>query len=163
MKLRLLYAELPSNGGYSTVENPNRKKRSIRADSRFDHQPAIIARSHNKRLVLVDDAILVRTVYKRALDLKGFEILAAMSDGTEIVERIDSFDPKPDVILLDERMPRMSGVDACEIIHAKYPEIVMIFVSEDSSSNHKAMDAGAKAFLVKPVSISELADLINSS
>ena len=115
-----------------------------------------------KRLALVDDDLFVRSMFETVLASHGFDIVASMSDGSEIVESIDKMDPMPDIILLDERMPRMSGVEACKIIHAKHPLISIVFVTADESVTQRAKEAGARAFLFKPVSFSQLISLINS-
>ena len=59
-------------------------------------------------------------------------------------------------------MPKMSGVEACKIIRHEYPGIAVVFVSADDSAEGRAMEAGAKAFLRKPISIPNLVLLISS-
>ena len=115
-----------------------------------------------KRIVIVDDDQAIRKIYKNALSYFGFDIIDTMSDGSEIVEKIDAMVPRPDVVILDERMPRMSGTEACRRIHASYPDVSVIFVSADSAAEKTALEAGANYFFKKPVSISELARAIES-
>jgi CheY-like chemotaxis protein len=115
-----------------------------------------------KRVVIVDDEAGVRNMLRSLLKIKGYEVSASLSDGAELVDLLDEITPKPNVILLDERMPRMSGVGACKAIHSRHPEITIIFVSADDSAAEKARAAGAKAFLKKPVSVSELMSLLSS-
>ena len=115
-----------------------------------------------KKVALVDDDVLVRTVFEKVLTYNGFEVMASMSDGDEIVKSIDGMSTKPDVVIMDERMPRMSGVEACRIIHSRYPEIRIIFVSADESAKDRASDAGACGFLSKPLSTSDLIFALNS-
>ena len=69
--------------------------------------------------------------------------------------------PRPEVVILDERMPRMSGVDACKRIRSDDPDIAVIFVSADSTVETAALAAGASYFFTKPVSISQLAEAID--
>ena len=114
-----------------------------------------------KRIVIVDDEPNIRSMLQILLKNKGFDVTASLSDGIELVKLIDQIDPKPEVILLDERMPVMSGVDTCKTILGKYPEITIIFVSADESVERNAMQAGAKAFLKKPVSIPDLVALLS--
>jgi DNA-binding response OmpR family regulator len=116
-----------------------------------------------KKVVLVDDDRAILKIYRDALTYAGFDVLAAMSDGVELAESIDGMSPKPDVIILDERMPRMSGVEACNLIRSRYPDISIIFVSADSSAEKAALKAGAKRFLTKPVSIAQLSGAIDSA
>ncbi len=115
-----------------------------------------------KRVVIVDDDVFVRSMFEKILGTHGFDIVGSMSDGFEIVDSIDKLSPIPDIILLDERMPRMSGTEACGIIHARHPSISIIFVTADESAKERARGAGARAILFKPVSVSQLLHVINS-
>jgi two-component system, response regulator PdtaR len=115
-----------------------------------------------KRIIVVDDDHGIRNMLQNILKIKGFEVSASFSDGAELVELIDEVDPKPDVILLDERMPRMSGTEASQIIHERYPSISIVFVSADETAKERAKQTGAVAFLKKPVSVADLISLINS-
>jgi CheY-like chemotaxis protein len=115
-----------------------------------------------KRVVIVDDDVFVRSMFEKILGTHGFDIVGSMSDGFEIVDSIDKMSPIPDIIVLDERMPRMSGTEACGIIHAKHPSISIVFVTADESTKERARRAGARAILFKPVSVSQLLQVINS-
>lgn len=123
---------------------------------------ALKTAQRGKRVVVVDDDHGIRSMLQNLLRLKGFDVSASFSDGAELVALIDEINPRPDTILLDERMPRMSGVDACKVIHERYPSISIIFVSADDSARERAKQAGAVAFLKKPVSAADLISLINS-
>jgi two-component system, chemotaxis family, chemotaxis protein CheY len=112
--------------------------------------------AHKKTVAIVDDDILVRSIFERILKINGYVVLGSMSDGQELVDSIEKMQPRPEVILLDERMPKMSGIEACKIVHAKYPSIEIIFVSADDSAKQRAMQAGAKAFIAKPITAREL-------
>ncbi len=116
----------------------------------------------SKKVVLVDDDPGIRNILQNVLTLRGYKVTASLSDGADLVDSIDQIDPKPDFILLDERMPRMSGVQAAKEILSKYPDIRIIFVSADETAKQKARAAGARAFLNKPVSISELIAVLQS-
>jgi DNA-binding response OmpR family regulator len=118
--------------------------------------------SFKKRIVLVDDDPGILKIYRNALTYFGFNVLATMSDGKEIVDKIDSMPIRPQVVILDERMPGMSGVEACKIIHANHADISIIFVSADSTAEKEALKAGASFFFKKPVSILQLARAIES-
>lgn len=115
-----------------------------------------------KQVAIVDDDPLVRNMFQKILGMNGIDVVAAVSDGSEIVELVDSVKPRPGIVILDERMPKMSGVEACKIIHSKYPDIAIIFVSADQTAEERALAAGAKAFLRKPVSTTKLLALVNS-
>lgn len=114
-----------------------------------------------QRIVLVDDDALVRGSFESIVKKFGFELVGAFSDGEEIVKSIDNMNPKPDVIVLDERMPKMSGLEATKIIQTKYPQISIVFVSADETVKERARQAGAKIFLKKPVRVRDLVSALN--
>lgn len=116
-----------------------------------------------KRFVaIVDDEAVIRNVFSLALKMMGYQVLGTYCDGKDIVDKIDSLAVTPEVIIMDERMPRMSGVEACAIIVGKYPGIKIIFVTGDYEIKEQAMKAGAKGFLQKPVSIKKLSEMLGS-
>lgn len=117
---------------------------------------------HKKRVVIVDDDTLVRSIFARILSTHGFEIVASLSDGEAIIKSLDQMTMMPDIIVLDERMPKMSGVEASKIIRSKYPNISIVFVSADESAKERAKSAGANAFLFKPVNSKDLVFTLNS-
>lgn len=163
MKSRLLIFTISGDGdGLDTSKNLyNGEERDGIAQTK--NLTKLINAQRSKRVIVVDDDYGIRNMLQTLLKLKGFVVTASLSDGIDLTEVIDELNPKPDAILLDERMPRMSGVDACKIVHGKYPEISIFFVSADDSAKERAKLAGAKAFLKKPVSIEELVRLINST
>jgi DNA-binding NarL/FixJ family response regulator len=119
-------------------------------------RPAGEVSTHKKRVVIVDDDELVRTIFQKILKMNDFEVLASLSDGQELVSALDKMNPKPEAILLDERMPRMSGIEASKMIHSKYPAISIIFVSADDSAKERAKEAGARIFVSKPITAHDL-------
>ena len=121
-----------------------------------------VQESQSRRIVVVDDDALIRTVFAKVLKISGYIVLATLADGNELVSSLNEMEPKPEVIILDERMPGMSGVEACKEIHSKYPFISVIFVSADETAKTRAKQAGARIFLAKPVVLSDLISAINS-
>jgi len=67
------------------------------------------------RVLVVDDSLSVRKMVERALEMKGFEVLAAAS-GTEAMERLDS--AMPDLVVCDVVMPDVDGYRICEFVRA---------------------------------------------
>ena len=67
------------------------------------------------RVLVVDDSLSVRKMVERALEMRGFEVLAA-SSGTEAMERIDS--ATPDLVVCDVVMPDVDGYELCRRIRA---------------------------------------------
>ncbi len=91
----------------------------------------------------------------------GFQVIEIAKNGQEAVEKFKSFSEKPDIILMDHRMPIKSGIDATkEIISlGKNPKI--IFASADKTVREEALSIGAVDFFEKPFDFEKLADKIN--
>ena len=115
------------------------------------------------RVVLVDDHAL----FRRGLELvlaeeSDITIVGQASDGDEAVRLVR--DLTPDVVLMDIRMPRMSGIDAARVIHDTVPgtKVIMLTVSEDDADLFAAVRAGASGYLLKEVSIDEVAGAVRA-
>lgn len=109
-------------------------------------------------IIIVDDHEIVREGLKLTLkDEPDFQVVGELSNGRDLIKLIKS--TRPDVILLDERMPRERGTDICRSLTKLYPELKIIILTayaEQEESIIQAMMAGAKGFLIKNVEISEL-------
>ena len=115
------------------------------------------------RVVIVDDHAL----FRRGLDLvlsdePGIEIVGEAEDGVEAIARADELEP--DVMLMDVRMPKASGIEAARAVRAAHPEIkvVMLTVSDDEHDLYESVRAGANGYLLKEVAIEEVADAIRA-
>jgi two-component system chemotaxis response regulator CheY len=110
--------------------------------------------------MLVDDDKNLQQVYKTLFRLKNLNIIAQAYDGLEAVELFQKMNPKPDAIIMDQRMPRMDGVTATIKIKELDPKAKIIFLSADDTAEEKALLSGAELFLFKPVSIDVLVSSI---
>ena len=115
-----------------------------------------------KRVLIVDDETESRTLLRELLGT-GYEICEA-TDGTEGLARAEQF--RPDVILLDVRMPGLDGYEVCRGLKGN-PEleaipVIMVTAVEDTTLNHLAFEAGAAACLTKPVRQEALVTLIEA-
>ncbi|WP_199234748.1 response regulator transcription factor [Kribbella sp. VKM Ac-2568] len=102
------------------------------------------------RVVVADDQTVVRDGLVTLLRLlPGIDVVAAASDGQEAVELVAAH--KPDVLLVDLRMPRCDGVEATRRVRAEYPgtEVVVLTTYSDDDSVLAALRAGARGFLTK--------------
>ena len=86
------------------------------------------------------------------------EIVGEAGDGTEAIRRAEEL--LPDVVLMDVRMPRRSGIEACLAIKELVPstKIVMLTISDEESDLYEAVRAGANGYLLKDVPAEEIAD-----
>jgi two-component system, response regulator, stage 0 sporulation protein F len=148
--------------GREGKKEPDNKKDSANHPTGLNRD-ATYSEQLKKRVVVVDDDPLVRSTFENIVKRLGFEILASMRDGQEIVDSIDGMKTKPDVIILDERMPRLTGIETAKIIHSKYPEISIVFVSADETARKGAKEAGAGIFLKKPITVGDLNFALNSA
>jgi CheY-like chemotaxis protein len=164
-QFRLVYdfSSGPEEAGEPKKNKGQNDDKNSHGEGTASNRSEVSGELYKRKVVLVDDDALIRSSFQIIMTRFGFEILATMADGRELVDSIDKMNPKPDVIVMDERMPRMSGIEAAKIIRAKYPKISMVFVSADESAKEEAKRAGAKVFLKKPVRIGDLVYALNRS
>jgi DNA-binding NarL/FixJ family response regulator len=115
------------------------------------------------RVVLVDDQTLVRRGIRSLLELAGdIEIVAEAADGDEGLATI--LRERPDVVLLDVRMPRKDGLQVLrELQEARaLPPTVLLTTFDDDEVLLEAVKAGARGYLLKDVSLEQLTDAIRS-
>jgi two-component system chemotaxis response regulator CheY len=111
--------------------------------------------------MLVDDDKNLQRVYLTLFKMNNLEIIAQAYDGVEAVEQYRTLNPKPDAIIMDQRMPRMDGITATRKIIELDPEARVIFLSADDTAEEQARQSGAKLFLSKPISIETLLESID--
>jgi two-component system, response regulator PdtaR len=111
------------------------------------------------RVLICEDEGLTVLRLSKALGGFGYTVAGTAGDGVEAVQK--ARDLKPDVILMDVRMPRMDGIEATRRIMADRPSaILMITAFSDQELVRQALDAGASGYLVKPVSDEQLVPAI---
>jgi DNA-binding NarL/FixJ family response regulator len=113
------------------------------------------------RVVLADDQRIVREGLSLVLGLlPGVELLGTAEDGEAAVELAASL--RPDVVLMDLRMPRVDGVEATRRIRAQQPEVEVIVLTTyaDDESIFAALHAGARGYLTKDARSEEIATAI---
>src|SRR4051794_19869867 len=100
------------------------------------------------RVLLVDDQHLVREGFARLLrDVADIDVVGEAADGATAVEV--ARDTRPDVVLMDVRMPGMDGVEATERVVRDRPEtrVLMLTTFDLDEAVHRALQAGASGFL----------------
>ena len=106
-------------------------------------------------LIIEDDRIL-RNLYEMMLTLNGYKICLSTDDGEAALELYKSGRNRPDIILLDHRMPIKTGLDIAQEIFEFDMTSKIIFLSADANVRDKALSIGVKAFLQKPFRYEEL-------
>ncbi len=104
------------------------------------------------KIVIVEDDYLVTDMIKQTLSKSdpGYKIIGHASNGKEGIKLVCSL--KPDIVIMDIKMPEMNGIDATKIIQEKCPTPVIILTAYESSELiDQASEAGASAYLIKPL------------
>lgn len=112
---------------------------------------------------LVDDQTLVRQGIRSLLELSPeIEVVAECSDGVAALEKIPEI--KPDVVLLDMRMPGKSGLDVLNEFsaHGAVPPTIILTTFDDDQLVLAGLKAGARGYLLKDVSLEQLVDAVKT-
>jgi len=117
----------------------------------------------NTSIFIVEDDKSIQTLYKKFLDLYGFQVTGTASNGEEAVQRFKSFEKKPDIILMDHRMPVKDGLEATKEILSIDENTNIIFASADKTIKDEAKKLGILGFLEKPFSLEVLIDYIKNT
>jgi response regulator NasT len=108
-----------------------------------------------RRVLIAEDEALIRMDLVEMLREEGYDVVGEAGDGQEAVELAESL--RPDLVIMDVKMPRRDGIDAAaEIATKRIAPIVVLTAFSQRDLVEKARDAGAMAYLVKPFSISDL-------
>ena len=113
------------------------------------------------KILIADDQELIRQSLMIILDnVPDFEVVDCVADGIEVMTSVKQ--EKPDVILMDIRMPRMDGVVCTQRLKELYPDIKIIILTtfDDDEYVFNALKFGASGYLLKGISMKELSDAI---
>lgn len=115
------------------------------------------------RLLIVEDATALRRSLRGYLEDEGVHVLGEAGDGAEGVAMARSL--RPDVVLMDLRMPRMGGLEAGRLIKGALPhtEIVLLTAYDDPILKDGAERMGVHAYLVKGCSAGQILDAIREA
>jgi len=112
---------------------------------------------------LVDDQNLVRQGVRSLLDLaQDIRVVAECADGAQAVQEIPRV--KPDVVLLDLRMPNMSGLEVLQALAARneLPPTIILTTFDDDQLVLQGLKAGARGYLLKDVSLEQLVEAVRT-
>ncbi len=119
--------------------------------------------SKRARVLIAEDHTLVRQGTRQILEYAGFEVVAEAADGDTAVELARRL--KPDVALLDLRLPGLNGIEATREIVRLEPSIRVVILSayDDDDYVLAAMDAGASGYILKTTTGQALAEAIRGA
>jgi len=115
------------------------------------------------RVLLVDDQTLVRQGVRSLLELSdNIRVVAEAADGKQAIEMIPRI--APDVVLMDMRMPVMSGLEALQYLaeHGQLRPTIILTTFDDDQLVLAGLKAGARGYLLKDVSLEQLVDAIQT-
>src|SRR6266487_4893791 len=115
------------------------------------------------RTLIVDDHALFRRGLEIVLVTEpDIEVVGEASDGAEAVEK--AAEALPDIVLMDIKMPRSSGIEACRAIKDVAPSarIVILTMSDDEEDLFDAIKAGASGYLLKDIPLDQVAEAVRS-
>ncbi len=109
----------------------------------------------NNRVLIAEDNSKTRLFLKNQLELLGYEVICAVSNGAAAVEKVAELNPS--LVIMDVKMPEMDGIDAAREITSSGPvPIILITGLSSDEVATKAIEAGVFAYLVKPVTKKQL-------
>lgn len=116
----------------------------------------------NNSVAIVDDEVQLVRTYELLFKKRHIPMAFTAYDGEEAIKKFRMADPKPGIVVIDYRLPSMSGIDVMKAILAIEPRTKIVFISGDESSRGESIDAGAAVFMKKPTPIKEITETINS-
>ena len=115
----------------------------------------------DKKILIVDDAMFMRSVIRKTLSEMGYQHIFEAQDGEEAL--LSFREHQPDLIILDITMPGKSGIEVLEEIHDENPQLKVVMCSAIGQEMmiQKALEAGAVDFIVNPFKKEEFCRVID--
>ncbi|MHB8140836.1 MAG: response regulator [Vulcanimicrobiaceae bacterium] len=115
----------------------------------------------SKKILIVDDAVVMRMMIKGILAKNGFDVVGEAQNGVEAVDKYKQL--QPDLVTMDMVMPEMDGITAVRQIMAVDPnaKIIMCTSMGQQALVVEAIQAGAKSFITKPFQPPKILETIN--
>lgn len=115
--------------------------------------------TQRRTVVIAEDEVLIRMDLKEMLTEEGYDVIGEAGDGQRAYELVSEL--RPDLVMMDVRMPVLDGIAAAEMIaQQRIAPVVMLTAFSQRELVERARDAGAMAYLVKPFTASDLVPAI---
>jgi len=151
-------------GGHGSAPGTENRADSVAGPRTAGEEPAADASAGEPiRTLIVDDHALFRRGLEMVLESEpGIELVGEAGDGEEAV-RVAG-ESLPDVVLMDIRMPRSSGIEACRALKDVAPsaKIIMLTISDEEEDLFDAIRAGASGYLLKDIPLDEVAAAVRA-
>lgn len=114
----------------------------------------------SKRVLIVDDALFMRTMLRDIFEAGGWEVVAEAEDGMQAIKSYNEL--KPDLVTMDIVMPEMGGIPTLKAIIGTDPLARIVVCSAIGHKNliMNAINSGAKDFIVKPFQSKQVLDVV---
>ena len=112
-----------------------------------------------KRILIADDEEALQRLYKEEFEEEGYEVLLA-GNGNEVLALLEGPNQLPDLIVMDIRMPGLSGIDTLRIIKEKYPQVPVILCSAYSEFKQDFSVWASDDYVVKSSDLTELKEAV---
>ena len=114
---------------------------------------------HKLRIVIADDEPIILLDLRQMLEELGMSVVGEASDGAQAVEKARTL--KPDLAILDVKMPTMDGIEAARILHEeRLAPVILLTAYSDSELIQRAKQAGVYGYIVKPFKQADLTPAI---
>lgn len=121
-----------------------------------EHQAS---RAPARRVVIAEDEALIRLDLAEMLEEEGYDVVGQAGDGEKAIELAESL--RPDLVMLDVKMPKLDGISAAQrIAEQRIAPVVILTAFSQRELVERARDAGAMAYLVKPFNKHDLVPAI---
>ena len=107
----------------------------------------------SKRILIAEDETLIRMDLAEMLRENGYDVIGEATNGEEAITLANEL--KPDLVILDVKMPKLDGITAAETI-VKISPVLMLTAFSQKDLVERALDAGVMAYVVKPFTIDDL-------
>jgi len=122
----------------------------------------LVEANRNLKIAVVDDQNELSEVYSRGIEKLGYQPPSIFNDGTSMVKALTRDRQSFDVIIMDYRIPEMSGIEAAKIIKRYKSDTKIIIATSNDFVKSEAIGAGL-SFLLKPFSVEQLAECLERS
>ena len=111
--------------------------------------------TNRTKILIAEDEAIIRLDLKESLEAEGYEVVGETGRGDEVIELVRSLEP--DLVILDIKMPGMTGIQAAEIITEEgLAAVILLTAFSQQELVQQASNAGVLAYLVKPFQRSDL-------
>src|SRR4249920_2248509 len=150
---------IPARSATQILTGPNKPAADQDETNLPDHGTLVRMSQNPLRVVIAEDEALIRLDLKEMLEEEGYSVVAEAGDGESAVEHVTTL--RPDLAILDIKMPVLDGISAAERIAAeRIAPVVILTAFSQRELVERARDAGAMAYLVKPFTKADLVPAI---